>query len=94
MTLPINSTLPVETNAVSYRRAHVGKLMIVQRQEGKELVASDFFEFEGVGTHPTGLIVTGLFENARRSHMMASSVRAANEAEIAWRTSSTQNPNA
>jgi hypothetical protein len=59
-------------------------MMIIHRNDGTPLVTSDFFELEGVGTHPTGLIVTGLFENGRRSHMMASAVRVANRAEIEW----------
>jgi hypothetical protein len=79
-----------ETNAVAYRRGHTGKLMIICRAEGEPMVASDFFEFDSVGTHPTGLLVTGLFENDRRSHMMASRVRTASEAEIAWRDRSRQ----
>jgi hypothetical protein len=30
------------------------------------------------------LLVTGIFDNNRRGHMLATSVREANEAEIAW----------
>jgi hypothetical protein len=62
--------------------------MIIQRNDGAPMVKSDFFELDGVGTHPTGLIVTGLFENGRRSHMMASAVRVANGAEIEWHRAS------
>jgi hypothetical protein len=91
MTLSPIATLHEETNAVAYRRAHAGKLMIIRRAEGEPLVASDFFQFDSVGTHPSGLLVTGIFQNNLRSHMMASQVRAANEAEIAWRDSSRQN---
>jgi hypothetical protein len=79
-----------ETNATAYRRAHAGKLMIIRRAEGEPMVASDFFQFDSVGTHPTGLLVTGIFQNDRRNHMMASRVRAANEVEIAWRENSRQ----
>ena len=71
-------------NARAYRRAFAGKLMIIERAGGAERSASDFFHVEDVGTHPTGLLVTGIFDNARRGHMLASSVRAANETEIAW----------
>jgi hypothetical protein len=71
--------------ARDYERAYAGKVMIIQRNHGAPLVTSDFFELDGVGTHPTGLIVTGLFENGRRSHMMATTVRVANRAEIEWR---------
>ena len=74
-----------QLDARSYRRAHAGKLMIIERSEGKERSARDFFHIADVATHPTGLLVTGIFENDRRSHMMAASVREANEAEIAWR---------
>ena len=64
--------------------------MIIRRAEGEPMVASDFFQFDSVGTHPTGLLVTGIFQNDRRNHMMASRVRAANEVEIAWRENSGQ----
>ncbi len=74
-------------DATAYRRAHTGRLMIIQRAEGRALAASDFFQFDAVGTHPTGLFVTGLFENDRRSHMLASAVRDATPDEIAWHTS-------
>jgi hypothetical protein len=84
------ATLDAETNAVAYRRGHAGKLMIICRAEGEPMVTSDFFQFDSVGTHPTGLMVTGLFQDDRRSHMMASRVRTANKAEIAWRDSSRQ----
>ena len=91
MTFPPIATLHEETSAVAYRRAHIGKLMIIRRAEGEPMVASDFFQFDSVGTHPSGLLVTGIFQNDRRSHMMASRVRAANEVEIAWRNNSRQN---
>jgi hypothetical protein len=84
-------TAPPEISAADYRRAHAGKLMIIRRPEGQPLVASDFFKFDSAGTHPTGLMVTGIFQNDCRSHMMASRVRAANQAEIAWRDSSGEN---
>jgi hypothetical protein len=73
-----------KVTARDYERAYTGKVMIIQRNDGAPLVTSDFFELEAVGTHPTGLIVTGLFENGRRSHMMAAAVRVANKAEIEW----------
>ncbi len=75
----------VEIDAVAYRRAHAGKLMIVSREEGKEPVGADFFHFDSVGTHPTGLFVTGIFDDGHRSHMKAAAVRDANLGEIAWR---------
>ena len=71
--------------ARDYERAYLGKVMIIQRNDATPLAMSDFFELEAVGTHPTGLIVTGLFDNGRRSHMMATVVRVANKKEIEWR---------
>jgi hypothetical protein len=83
MPIPVPSLEKI--TARDYERAYSGKVMIIQRNDGAPLVTSDFFELEEVGTHPTGLIVTGLFENGRRSHMMATAVRVANPAEIEWR---------
>jgi hypothetical protein len=83
VTLEIPS--PEKTTARDYERAYAGKVMIIQRDDDAPLVTGDFFQLDGVGTHPTGLIVTGLFENGRRSHMMATAVRVANRAEIEWR---------
>jgi hypothetical protein len=83
VTLEIPS--PEKGTARDYERAYAGKVMIIQRDDDVPLAMGDFFELDGVGTHPTGLIVTGLFENGRRSHMMAAAVRVANRAEIEWR---------
>lgn len=79
---------PEKITARDYQRAHAGKVMVIQRNDGAPLVTGDFFKLEGVGTHPTGLIVTGLFENGRRSHMMATAVRVANAVEIEWQSAS------
>jgi hypothetical protein len=84
MLLLPDSALPPQIDAVAYRRAHVGKLMIIARAEGRKPALSDFFHFDSVGTHPTGLFVTGIFDDARPGHMKASLVRDASEAEIAW----------
>ena len=75
---------PEPITAVAYRRAHAGKLMVIRRGEGSTRAGSDFFHLESVGTHPAGLLVTGIFENERRGHMMASSVRDATPPEIEW----------
>ena len=83
-----NLALLPETPARAYRRAHAGKLMVVEPKEGREISARDFFYLEDVGTHPTGLFVTGLFDNDRRNHMMASAVRDATLDEIAWHDNS------
>jgi hypothetical protein len=79
-----------ETPARAYYRAHAGRLMIIEPKPGRELSVADFFHLEDVGTHPTGLLVTGIFQNDRRSHMMASIVRDANEEETAWHRKSGQ----
>jgi hypothetical protein len=79
---------PSETPARAYRRAHEGKLMIVEPKSGRELSSGDFFRLEDVGTHPTGLFVTGIFDNARRNHMLSTAVRDANPDEIAWHDNS------
>jgi len=84
MQLPPDVAFPPQIDAVTYRRTHAGKLMIISRAEGREPALSDFFHFESVGTHPTGLFVTGIFDDDRRGHMKASLVRNASEAEIAW----------
>jgi hypothetical protein len=82
--IPVPLPSAEKITARDYERTHAGKVMIIQRNDGTPLVTSDFFELDGVGTHPTGLIVTGLFEGGRRSHMMATAVRVANPAEIEW----------
>jgi hypothetical protein len=58
--------------------------MVVEPKNGRELSSVDFFRLEDVGTHPTGLFVTGIFDNARRNHMLATAVRDASPEEIAW----------
>ena len=73
-----------QLDARGYRRAHAGKLMVIDRSDDQERSARDFFQIEDVGTHPTGLLVTGIFDGNRRRHMLASSVREANTDEIAW----------
>ena len=82
---PTVAAQPAEhITAVAYRRAHAGKLMVIKRAEGRSPAASDFFHLDSVGTHPTGLLVTGIFDDDRRAHMMASSVRDADCSEIEW----------
>ena len=93
MTTPLPSAAsPVEAidPARAYRRAHAGQLMIIQRKEGIELAVSDFFRFDDAGTHPTGLIVTGIFQDMHRAHMMATGVRDANAEEAAWLIAATE----
>lgn len=83
-----NVARPNETPARAYYRAHVGKLMVCESKAGRELSSGDFFHLDDVGTHPTGLLVTGLFDNDRRGHMAASAVRDATQDEIAWHDNS------
>jgi hypothetical protein len=93
MTTPLSpSASPAQevSPARAYRLAHEGRLMIIQREDGRELAIADFFRFDGVGTHPTGLIVTGIFQDRHRAHMMATGVREANAAEVAWLTAATE----
>jgi hypothetical protein len=86
--IPPTAVLPNETPARAYYRAHAGKLMVCESRAGRELSAGDFFHLQEVGTHPTGLLVTGLFDHDRRNHMMASAVRDASPDEIAWHDNS------
>ncbi len=71
------------TPAQTYRRAHAGKLMVVQPPTDRQPVRADFFHVESVGTHPTGLFVTGKFAGGRLESMRVSTVREANQEEIA-----------
>lgn len=84
MSLTPAGASPEQITAAGYQRAHAGKLMVIRRSDGRAPVASDFFHIESVGTHPTGLFVTGVFENDRRGHMMSTSVRDADASEIEW----------
>ena len=79
---------PNETPARAYYRAHAGKLMVCESSSGRELSSGDFFRLEQVGTHPTGLFVTGIFDNGRRNHMIVSVVRDATPDEVAWHDNS------
>jgi len=71
------------TPAQTYSRAHAGKLMVVQPTTDRQPVGADFFHLDSVGTHPTGLFVTGKFAGGRSENMRASAVRDASEEEIA-----------
>ncbi len=71
------------TPAQTYRRAHEGKLMVVLPTTDRQPVGADFFHLESVGTHPTGLFVTGRFAGGRSESMRATTVRDANAEEIA-----------
>jgi len=75
-------------DARAYHRAHNGKLMIINRDADRARSTDDFFYFDDVGTHPIGLLVTGMFANDCRKHMRAEVVRDASEEEIAWRNNS------
>ena len=64
---------------------HRGKIMVLHKPEGQIPGAGDFFLVESVGSHPSGLVVTGVFEHKRRQHMRPSEMRRATEWEIASR---------
>lgn len=85
MTAPSPTDVP-SLDARAYRRAYAGKLMTIDRTDDRERSARDFFHIEDVGTHPSGLLVTGIFADNRRGHMLASSVREADPEETAWWT--------
>jgi hypothetical protein len=74
---------PVATPAQIYCRAHAGKLMVVEPTADRLRVARDFFHLESVGSHPSGLFVTGKFAGGRIESLRVSAVRDANEEEIA-----------
>ena len=76
-------------DAGEYRRAHRGKLMTINREVGRKLSSDDFFYFDNVGTHPDGLMVTGIFSDKTRRHMRATIVRDTTPAEIAQHQSLT-----
>ena len=91
MTSSTSSPVVPEISAArAYQRAHAGQLMVIQRKEGREPAVADFFHFDEVGTHPTGLIVTGVFQDSHRAHMMADGVRQANAAEVEWLKAATK----
>jgi hypothetical protein len=56
--------------------------MVVQRAERQPL-SEDFFQVESVGSHPSGLVITGVFENNRRQRLRPEDIRRATESEIA-----------
>ena len=57
--------------------------MVVQRAEGQSPRSEDFFQVESVGSHPSGLIITGVFEHNRRQNLRPMDIRRATESEIA-----------
>ena len=62
---------------------HRGKVMVLRKTEGQPLRSEDFFLVDSVGTHPTGLIITGIFKHSRRQHLRLHQVRLATELEVA-----------
>jgi hypothetical protein len=73
----------IPTPAETYRRAHAGKLLVVEPTTGVSPQPAKFFHLESVGSHPSGLFVTGRFAGGRIDSMRISTVREANEEEIA-----------
>jgi hypothetical protein len=68
--------------AREYLYKHRGKVMVVQRVEGQPPRNEDFFQVESVGSHPSGLIITGVFEHNRRQNLRPIDIRQATEVEI------------
>ena len=83
MTTTHLETKRTPTPAETYRRAHTGKLMVVEPTPGRSPKPPNFFHLDSVGSHPSGLYVTGKFAGGRIESMRASTVRDANEEEIA-----------
>lgn len=71
--------------AKQYMYEHRDKIMVLQRAEGIAPLSTDFCTVESVGTHPTGLFVTVVFEQRRRQHLRTKELRRATEQEIATR---------
>ena len=69
--------------AREYMLEHRGKMMVLQKAEGQIPGAGDFFLVESVGSHPSGLVITGVFEHNRRQRLRPSEMRPATEWEIA-----------
>jgi len=77
---------PSETRtAKDYYRDHRDKVMVICGKEGQAPASRDFFLVESVGTLAGGLLITGLFDHARRERLRSHSVRLATEGEIASR---------
>jgi hypothetical protein len=77
------STSIETTTAREYLSEHRGKVMVLQKAEGQAPPREDFFLVESVGTHPSGLIITGVFEHNRRQRLRPVEMRRATELEIA-----------
>ncbi len=83
----MNLTPPIDppdtATAKQYMTEHRGKIMVLQKAEGVAPLSTDFFTVESVGTHPSGLIVTAVFEHNRRQRLRPAEIRRATESEIA-----------
>jgi hypothetical protein len=79
---PGNETPAIGT-AKEYMAEHRGKIMVLQKAEGVAPLSTDFFTVESVGTHPSGLIVTAVFEHHRRQRLRPAEIRVATDLEIA-----------
>ena len=71
------------TNAREYMMEHRGKVMVLHKTEGQPFRSEDFFLVESVGSHPTGLIITGIFKHCRRQRLRLKQFRLATELEVA-----------
>lgn len=58
--------------------------MVLQKADAQAAPRNeDFFLVESVGSHPTGLVITGVFEHNRRQCLRLADMRRATESEIA-----------
>ena len=83
MTITTGSDSTGTDTAKQYMAAHRDKIMVLQKAEGVAPQSTDFFKVESVGTHPSGLIITAVFEHNRRQRLRPAEVREATELEIA-----------
>jgi hypothetical protein len=74
---------PSPTTAREYLAEHRGKVMVLNKTEGQPLRSEDFFLVESVGSHPTGLVITGIFKHSRRQRLRVKQFRLATELEVA-----------
>jgi hypothetical protein len=83
----VNPTLGSDSSetvsAKEYMLEHRGKIMVLQKAEGVAPQTTDFFTVESVGTHPSGLIITAVFEHNRRLRLRPAEIRYATDLEIA-----------
>ena len=83
MNLPTDSDTLDTRTAKEYMLEHRDKIMVLKRADGVAPLGTDFFTVQSVGTHPSGLVVTAIFEHNRRQHLRPADIRRATDSEIA-----------